>query len=98
MSRAFVNEDAEGPEPTYFLPDRDDPGYDAAAAWALIEGWSSGDPRPAEEATGYKWGEPKLRPHVERILAAAQTRQDERLESLARRFLRKAAASEQRRQ
>jgi hypothetical protein len=92
MSRAFVNEDAEGPETRYSLPDRDDPGYDAAAAWALLEGWSIGDPRSAEQATGYRWGEPKLRPHVERFLAEAETRQDERLESLARRFLRKASA------
>jgi hypothetical protein len=38
MSRAFVNEDAGGPEPRYRLPKRDDPGYDEAAAWALIEG------------------------------------------------------------
>ena len=94
MSRAFVNEDAEGPEPTYFLPKRDDPGYDAAASWALIEGWSRGDPRSAESATGYKWGEPKLRQHIERILADAQERDDERLESLANRFLRKITASE----
>ncbi len=93
MSRAFVNEDHEGPEPTFSLPERDDPGYDAAAAWALIEGWSQGDPRSAEQATGYKWGDPKLKPHVEQILAKAQERDDERLESLARRFLRKAESS-----
>lgn len=48
MSRAFVKEDAEGPEPSYFLPARDDRGYDAAAAWALIEGWNQGDPLSAE--------------------------------------------------
>jgi hypothetical protein len=96
MSRACVNEDAEGPEPTYSLPKRDDPGYDAAAAWALIEGWNQGDPRSAVRATGYRWGEPKLKEHVERILSEALERDDERLESLARRFLRKAAASEDR--
>ena len=89
MSRAFVNEDAEGPEPTYFLPNRDDPGYDAAAAWALLEGWSQGDPRSAEQATGYKWGEPRLKEHVERILTDARENENERLESLANRFLRK---------
>ncbi len=92
MSRAFVNEDAEGPETRYSLPDREDPGYDAAAAWVLIQGWNIGDPRSAEQATGYRWGEPRLRPHVERILEDAVSREDERLESLARRFLRKAAA------
>ena len=94
MSRAFVNEDAELPEPTYFLPERDDPGYDAAAAWALIEGWNQGDPGSAERATGYKWGEPKLREHIKQILADAQERDDERLESLANRFLRKIRALE----
>jgi hypothetical protein len=93
MSRAFVNEDAEGPEPTYSLPHRDDPGYDAAAAWALLEGWNRGDPRSAERATGYRWGKPRLRKHVERFLNDALERNDERLESLARRFLRKAASS-----
>jgi len=87
-----VKEDAEGPEPNYFLPDRDDPGYDAAAAWALLEGWSQGDPRSAELATGYRWGEPKLEAHVQRILNDAIERDDERLESLANRFLRKVRA------
>ena len=87
MSQAFVNEDAEGPEPTYVLPKRDDPGFDEAAAWALIEGADEGDSRSAELATGYKWGEPKLRRHVERILARAQQQGDERLEQLSRRFL-----------
>ena len=93
MSRAFVKEDAEGPEPKYSLPKRDDPGYDAAAAWALLEGWNQGDPGSAERATGYKWGEPRLQRHVERILADAQERDAERLESLAKRFLRKIEAS-----
>ena len=87
MSQAFVNEDAEGPEPNYVLPKRDDPGFDEAAAWTLIEGADEGDSRSAELATGYKWGEPKLRQHVERILARAQEQGDERLEQLARRFL-----------
>ena len=87
MSRAFVNEDAEGPEHIYTLPDRDDPDFDQAAAWALIEGWNQGDTHGAQRATGYKWGEPKLRPHVEKILAHAVDRKDERLEQLARRFL-----------
>lgn len=88
MSRAFVNEDARGPEPRYHLPARDDPGYDSAAAWALIEGANVGDSLSAEEATGYRWGEPQLKPHVERILADARREQNERLEELAERFLR----------
>lgn len=87
MSRAFVNEDAQGRDPTYVLPKRDDPGFDEAAAWALIEGWNQGDLRGAELATGYRWREPILRPHVERILARAQEQNDERLEQLARMFL-----------
>ena len=87
MSRAFVNEDAEGPEPRFSLPPRHDPGFDQAAAWALIEGAHQGDSRSAELATGYEWGEAKLRPHVERILAEAQDEDNDRLEQLARRFL-----------
>ena len=88
MSRAFINEDAGGPQPRYHLPARDDPGYDAAAAWALIEGANAGDSYSAEIATGYRWGEPALRPHVERILAQARAERNERLEQLAERFLR----------
>jgi len=88
MSRAFINEDASGPEPRYQLPPRADPGFDAAAAWALLEGANVGDSYSAEEATGYRWGEPRLRPHVERILADAVAQGNERLQQLAERFLR----------
>jgi hypothetical protein len=91
MSRAFVNEDSGGePDPTlrYPLPPRSDPSYDDAAAWALLEGANQGDSMGAETATGYRWGEPILRPHVERILAHARARRNERLEQLAERFLR----------
>lgn len=88
MSRAFIKEDTGGPEPRYHLPPRDDPGYDAAAAWALLEGANVGDSLSAEEATGYRWGEPRLRPQVERLLAEAQSSGNERLEQLAQRFLR----------
>lgn len=88
MSRAFINEDAGGPEPRYHLPPRADPGYDAAAAWALLEGANVGDSLSAEEATGYRWGEPRLRPHVERLLAEAKASGNERLQQLAERFLR----------
>jgi len=61
MSRAFVKEDEGGPERRYVLPHRDDPGYDEAAALALLEGADAGDSYGAERATGYRWGEPKLR-------------------------------------
>lgn len=88
MSRAFVNEDAGGPERRFHLPPRGDPGFDEAAAWALLEGADQGDSYSAELATGYGWGEPKLRPHVERILAGARAEGNERLEQLAERFLR----------
>jgi hypothetical protein len=89
MSRAFVKEDAEGPRPRFVLPKRDDPGYDEAAAWALIEGANVGDSHSAQLATGYEWGEPRLRPHVERILAQAIAQKNERLQQLAERFLRR---------
>ena len=88
MSRAFVKEDADGPQRRYHLPKRDDPGFDAAAAWALLEGANVGDSLSAQEATGYRWGEPALRPHVERMLADAKASGNERLVQLAERFLR----------
>ena len=69
------------------MPARSDPGYDAAAALALLEGANVGDSYSAELATGYRWGEPTLRPHVERILADARSTGNERLEQLAERFL-----------
>ena len=93
MSRAFVNEDAGGwALPGRFaLPPRDDPGFDRAAARALLEGARAADTGSAEAATGYLWGEPRLHPHVRRILAeaeaAAEAERDERLIRLARRFL-----------
>jgi hypothetical protein len=88
MSRAFVNEDAGGPERPYSLPARTDPDFDSAAAMALLEGANVGDSYSAELATGYRWGEPKLKPEVERILAQARATGNERLEQLAERFLR----------
>ena len=88
MSRAFVNEDAGERDPTYRLPRRDDPAFDEAAAWALIEGANAGDSHGAELATGYRFGEAKLRPHVERILVDAIAGKNDRLAQLARRFLR----------
>ena len=45
MSRAFVNEDAGSPGPSrrFVLPPRDDPGFNAAAAEALLEAAREGD-------------------------------------------------------
>jgi len=89
MSRAFVKEDEGDREPVarYELPPREHPGYDEAAAWALLEGANRGDTAGAEAATGYRWGEPALRPQVNRILEHARSRQNDRLEQLAERFL-----------
>lgn len=91
MSRAFVNEDAGGwggSGRRFTLPSRDDPDFDAAAARALLDAARDGDTGSAETATGYYWGEPRLREHVVAILARAEAEGDERLEQLARRFLR----------
>ena len=89
MSRAFVNEDAGSDDAARFpLPAADDPSYDLAAARALLHGADLGDTASAEGATGYYWGEPKLRPLVERILEEARDDRNERLEQLAERFLR----------
>ncbi len=89
MSRAFVREDAdgEGIRRHYSLPPRDDPGYEAAAANALLEGARVGDTAGAEVATGYRWGDPSLRPWVERILERARKERDDRLEQVAGRYL-----------
>ena len=92
MSRAFVKEDGDYVPPGRFaLPPRDDPGYDEAAARALLEAARDANTESAEVATGYRWGEPRLHPHVRRILAAAQglpeEERDRRFIRVARRFL-----------
>ena len=90
MSMAFLRDDAEGemPRRDYDLPDRDDPGFDRAAARALLEAARVGETQLAERATGYYWGEPRLHPHVQELLVEAEKAKDDRLEQLARRFLR----------
>lgn len=92
MSRAFVDDDAGGfwgnPARRFDLPPRDDPSFDEAAAVALLEAARDGETGSAEMATGYYWGEQKLRPYVEQILTRARAEHDERLEQLAERFLR----------
>lgn len=90
MSRAFVNEDAGtgGPRRDYHLPDREDPEFDAVAARVILEAARAGETASAEEATGYRWGDPALAPHVRGIMERAQAEGDDRLEQLARRFLR----------
>lgn len=89
MSRAFVREDGpdDTPQRDFALPERDDPEFDAAAAEALLEGARVGETASAEQATGYYWGEPRLREHVRRILERARRDGDDRLEQVAERFL-----------
>jgi len=89
MSRAFVNEDSNWGDPSrrITLPARNDPGFDEAAAEALLEAARDGQTGSAEMATGYYWGEARLKPHVEHILSRARAQGDERLIQLAERFL-----------
>lgn len=87
MSRAFVKEDHDEVPVRYELPPREDPGFPQAAAWALLEGANRGNSLGAEQATGYRWGDPALRTWVEQILQHARRRGDDRLEQLAERFL-----------
>ena len=90
MSRAFLRDDAEGemPRRNYALPERDDPSFDRAAARALLEAARVNETQLAERATGYYWGEPSLHQYVREILAEAESQGDDRLEQVARRFLR----------
>ena len=91
MSRAFVNEDSGhwgNPGKRFNLPDRDDPEFDRAAAEALLEAAREGDTGSAEMATGYYWGEEKLKQYVREILDRIRDGNDDRLIQLAERFLR----------
>jgi hypothetical protein len=89
MSQAFLRDDAEGemPRRNYALPPRDDPEFDRAAARALLEAARVSETQLAERATGFLWGEPRLRGFVEEIRAEAEAAGDDRLEQVARRFL-----------
>lgn len=88
MSRAFAREDPNDPlDKDFGLPDRDDPDFDEAAARVLLEAARAGETEAAERATGYYWGEQRLRPYVRRIINEAVESGDERLEQLARRFV-----------
>jgi hypothetical protein len=94
MSRAFVNEDSGEPPRHYPLPPRDDAGFPFAAARALLDGANAGDSIGAEEATGYRWGDPRLIDQIRQLRAEAIDRRDDRMEVLAGRFLRAAGSSE----
>lgn len=76
------------PRRNYGLPPRDDPEYDRAAARALLEAARVSETQLAERATGYYWGEPALKPYVEEMLLEAEAAKDDRLQQVARRFLR----------
>lgn len=90
MSRAFVKEGESWGNPLrrFNLPPRDDPGFDAAAAEALLEAAREGDTASAESATGYYWGEARLAPHVRALLERARVQGDDQMVQLAERFLR----------
>ena len=90
MSRAFVDDDRDDagrPRREFNLPPRDDAGFDAAAARALLEAARDGVTGDAEQATGYYWGDEKLREHVVAIRKEAVKAGDERLQQLAERYL-----------
>lgn len=95
MSRAFVKDDADGPDPKerYRLPAADDPGFEEAVARALLRGANDGDSAGAEEATGYLWGDPRLASIITRLRDEAIEREDDRMETLADRYLRAVRAS-----
>lgn len=90
MSRAFVNDDAGGPDSRarYPLPPPGDPGFEEAVAWALLRGANEGDSQGAEEATGYLWGDARLAGIMTRLRDEAVEREDDRMETLANRYLR----------
>lgn len=95
MSRAFVKDDAGGPDPRvrYPLPEPGDPGFEEAVARALLRGANEGDSAGAEEATGYLWGDPRLAAIMARLRDEAMAREDDRMETLANRYLRAAQRS-----
>jgi hypothetical protein len=94
MSRAFVKEDTPEPAPPEFrLPPRGDSAYLPAAAVAMLEGARIGDTAAAELATGIAWGAPELVEYVTTIRQRAVDDGDDRLEQVASRYLRQAAAN-----
>ncbi|GAC1652249.1 MAG: hypothetical protein NVS4B3_14200 [Gemmatimonadaceae bacterium] len=70
------------------LPPRDDPGFEEAAARALLEAKVAGETGSAESATGFYWGDHTLRPTVSRLLASARLAGDDALVQAAEQFLR----------
>ena len=54
----------------------------------MLEAAREGDTGAAEMATGYYWGEERLKPYIREILSRLDEEEDERMVQLARRFLR----------
>ncbi|HUG40185.1 MAG TPA: hypothetical protein VMM12_06865 [Longimicrobiales bacterium] len=94
MSRAFVKEDGGDFQPTraFGLPPVEDPSYDAACTLVLLEAARDGHVDEAERATGYRFGDAHLKPHVQALLdkelARDEEGRDRRFVGLARRWLR----------
>ncbi len=94
MSRAFVKEDgAEPPAPRFSIPDQGDPGYLIAVARALLEGARIGETAAAEAATGFTWGDGRLVDQIAQLRNEAIESEDDRLEQVAGRYLRRAGLS-----
>lgn len=72
------------------MPDRADPGYLSAAAALLLEAARVSEISDAEAATGLRWGDPALVAEVARIGTRAEASGDERLVTVAQRYLRAA--------
>lgn len=94
MSRAFVNEDHEPPRRTgqYALPPASDAGFAMAAATLLLEAARVSEIDDAEKATGLRWGDPAFSAEVRVLLERAVAAGDDRLETVALRYLRTAAS------
>lgn len=91
MSRAFVKEDgAEPPGPRFSIPDPVEPGYLIAVARALLEGARIGETAAAEVATGFMWGDIRLVDQIVQLRNEAIESEDDRLEQVAGRYLRRA--------
>lgn len=94
MSRAFVKEDSDGPAPRYPLPPRDDAGFPLAAARALLAAANRAETESAEDATSYTWGDRRLVTEIQQLRQEAIDQQNDRMETLADRFLRAAGITE----
>jgi hypothetical protein len=92
MSRAFVKEDGPDLPATrgFGLPAPGDPGFPLAAARALLAAANVADTAAAEAATGHFWGDPVLAGEMRLLLAEAAATGNDRLATLALRYLRAA--------